>query len=128
MAGNTYSRALRLSWLLTIAFSVPKHREYLRSGYPSASEPILAEAAARQMDQFQILVSIPNTSVMANLLESEFQSGLLDQGQRHEVIVHQLVSEAYRRAVRQDYPWDSRPHFSKGCKLITFIKELFSED
>ncbi|KAH9934115.1 hypothetical protein B0H21DRAFT_825752 [Amylocystis lapponica] len=33
---------------MRIAFSVPKHCEYLRAGYPS--EPILAEAAAQEMD------------------------------------------------------------------------------
>jgi hypothetical protein len=49
-----------------------------------------------------MFVSSPNTNVMANLLESEFQRGLLDQGQHGEVVVHQLVSEAYRRAVRKD--------------------------
>ena len=34
---------------MRIVFSVPEHREYLLSGYPS--EPLLAEAAARQMHQ-----------------------------------------------------------------------------
>jgi hypothetical protein len=90
---------------MRIAFSVPKDREYLRSGYPS--EPILAEAAARQMDEFQTLAADPDTSVMADILKSEFSSGLLDQGQRGEVVFRLLVSEAYRRAVRQDYPNDS---------------------
>jgi hypothetical protein len=36
---------------MRIAFSVPKDRGYIRSGYPS--EPLLAEAAARQMHEFQ---------------------------------------------------------------------------
>ena len=82
---------------MRIAFSVPKDREYLRSGYPS--EPLLAEAAARQMDEFQMLAENPDTSVMAHILKSEFSSGLLDQGQQGEVVFHQLVLEAYRRAV-----------------------------
>jgi hypothetical protein len=111
---------------MRIVFSVPKDRHYARSGYPS--EPLLAEAAAGQMDEFQTLNSVthPNTNVMAHLLESEFTSGLLDQGQRGEVIFRQLAWEAYRRAVREDHP---PPHnFSEGCKLTTFIKKLFSED
>jgi hypothetical protein len=95
---------------MRIAFSVPNDRQYLHSGYPS--EPILAEAAAHQMDHFQMLASSSESSVMANLLESEFQSGLLDQGQRGEVVVRQLVSEAYRRAVQKDYPKD---HFSQAA-------------
>jgi hypothetical protein len=109
-----------------MAFSVPKDREYLRSGYPS--EPLLAEAAARQMDEFQMLAENPDTSVMANILKSEFSSGLLDQGQRGSVVFRHLIWEAYRRAVRTDYPNDPQPNFSNGCKLITFIKELFSDD
>ncbi len=32
---------------MRIAYSIPNHREYLRSGYPS--EPLLAEAAAQQL-------------------------------------------------------------------------------
>ena len=63
---------------MRIAFSVPKDRGYIRSGYPS--EPLLAEAAARQMHEFQKRTSDPN--LMARLLKSEFESGLLDQGQR----------------------------------------------
>jgi hypothetical protein len=110
---------------MRIAFSVPKDREYLRSGYPS--EPLLAEAAARQMDQFQKLAPDTN-NVMAHILRSEFSSGLLDQGQRGEVVVRLLLSEAYRRGVRRDHVKDPHYNFSKGCKLTTFIQELFSED
>jgi hypothetical protein len=109
---------------MRIAFSVSKDCGYLRSGYPS--EPLLAEAAARQMHEFQKRTSDPN--LMARLFKSEFESGLLDQGQRGEVVVRQLVSEAFRRGVLNDYPNDSQPHFSKGCKLTTFVKQLFSEE
>jgi len=110
---------------MRIAFSVPKDHEYLRSGYPS--EPLMAEAAAQQMDEFQMLDGNPDTSVMAHILKSEFSSGLLDQGQRGEIVFRQLVSEAYRRAVRKDYPNELQHNFSRGCKLITFIRTLFSD-
>jgi hypothetical protein len=79
------------------------------------------------MDEFQTLASPSNTSVMAGILQSEFTSGLLDQGARGEVVFRQLLSEAYRHAVRQDHPNDPQPHFSKGCDLITFVNQLFSE-
>lgn len=112
---------------MRIAFSVPHDCAYLRSGYPS--EPILAEAAARQMEQFQIL-SCPDhdTCIMAEMLKSEFSSGLLDKGHRGEVVFRVLISEAYRRAVYNDYPTDSPHNFSKGCRLTTFIQKLFSKD
>jgi hypothetical protein len=83
-------------------------------------------AAARQMDKFQTLT--PNTNVMLEALEDEFSSGLLDQGQRGEVVFRLLLSEAYRRGVRKDYAKDSPYNFSKGCKLTTFMEELFSKD
>ncbi|KAF9503396.1 hypothetical protein BS47DRAFT_1356260, partial [Hydnum rufescens UP504] len=109
---------------MRVAFSVPKECEYIRSGYPS--EPLLAEAASRQMDEFQQRASNPSINVMAQILQSEFNSGILDQGQRGEVVFRLLLSEAYRRAVREDHPDESSRNFSKGCKLTTFIGELFS--
>lgn len=60
---------------------------------------------------------------------SGFQSGLLDQGQRGEVVFRQLVSEVYRHAVQEDYANKPQLTFSKGCRLIiTFIEQLFSKD
>jgi hypothetical protein len=111
---------------MRIVFSVPEHREYLLSGYPS--EPLLAEAAARQMEQFQMLSWDPDVNVMAEMLSWEFNGALLDQGQRSEVVFRLLLSSAYRRAVQSDHPDDSEHNFSKGCKLTTFISELFSPD
>ena len=90
------------------AFSVPKDREYVHSGCPS--EPTLAEAAARQMDEFQKLR--PDINVMADLLKVNFSSGLLDQGLRGEVVFRQLVSETYRQ---KDHPNDVPLIFSKSC-------------
>jgi hypothetical protein len=118
-----YNREAKLvAGHMHFAFSVPKDREY-RSGYPS--EPLLAEAAARQMDEFQMFAENPDTSVMAHILKFEFSSGLLDQDQRGEIVFRQLV---YRCAVRNDYPNELQHNFSRGCKLITFIKTLFSDD
>ena len=108
---------------MRIAFSVPKDREYLRSGYPS--EPLLAEAAAQQMHDFEC--DRPDLNMMAEMLRSEFVSGLLDLGQRGEIVFRLLLSSAYRRAVLHDHPDKSlKRNFSQGCKLTTFIKALFS--
>ncbi|KAH7917774.1 hypothetical protein BV22DRAFT_1135131 [Leucogyrophana mollusca] len=103
------------------AFSVSSDRSYLHSCFPS--EPILAEAAAQQMDALQ--QKCPDINVMATLLGEHFSCGQIDRGLRGELVWRQLVMEAYLRAVRteqQDYPV-----FSRGCGLITFIKELFTE-
>ncbi|KIM83568.1 hypothetical protein PILCRDRAFT_429445 [Piloderma croceum F 1598] len=80
---------------MRIAFSVPKERKYIRSGYPS--EPLLAEAAARQMDEFQTLT--PDINVMLDTLKHELDSSLLDQGQRDKVVFRLLLSQAYRCGV-----------------------------
>ena len=58
---------------------------------------------------------------MATTVKSEFASGLLYQGQRGEVVVRLLLWQVYTRAVLKDYPNDSQPHFSKGCKLISIF-------
>ncbi|KAH7925110.1 hypothetical protein BV22DRAFT_1129298 [Leucogyrophana mollusca] len=103
------------------AFSVPSDRSYLRSCYPS--EPILAEAAAQQMDELQR--KCPGINVMATLLNQQFTGGLIDRGLRSELVWRQLVMDAYLRAVRTEQQDDLV--FSRGCGLITFIKELFTE-
>ncbi|KAH7908450.1 hypothetical protein BJ138DRAFT_1157601 [Hygrophoropsis aurantiaca] len=108
---------------MRIAYSVPNHREYFRSGYPS--EPILAEAAARQMDEF--MQRSPNEDVMASILEEQFTSGILDLGQRGEIVMRLLLMKAYLKAVRADHQRDSEVTFSKGCSLVTFVSELFTD-
>ena len=77
---------------MRITFWVPKEREYFRSGYPS--KPLLAEAAAHQIHHFQ--TPTLQTNVMLKTLVDKFtsSSGLLDQGQRGEVVFCLLLLEA----------------------------------
>ena len=106
------------------AFSVPEHREYLRSSYPS--EPILAEAAARQMWQFR---QHDILSGSAQVLKTHMMSGLLDQGERGELVARLLLVSAYDQAIEDEYGKENgRPHYSKGCKLESFLRALFSEE
>ena len=105
-------------------YSVPDHRQYFRSGYPS--EPILAEAAARQIASFQNKTHGSKFS-MGSILQARFREGLISLGERGEVVMRVLLMEAYMRAVQTDHHSDNPPTFSKGCKLITFLKELLAE-
>lgn len=105
------------------AYSVPDHRHF-RSGYPS--EPILAEAAARQIASFQNKTNGSEFS-MGSILRERFREGLISLGERGEVVMRVLLMEAYMRALQTDHPSDNPPTFSKGCKLITFLKELLTE-
>ncbi|KAF8576190.1 hypothetical protein K439DRAFT_1664731 [Ramaria rubella] len=98
---------------MRIVYSIPQNRAYLRSGYPS--EPIFPTACALSAHGY---------------LKENIQSGLLDRGQRGELVARALVMSAYDRAVEVDHPSPTKgkpPLYSKGCSVITFIKELFSE-
>ncbi|KZT00605.1 uncharacterized protein LAESUDRAFT_816421 [Laetiporus sulphureus 93-53] len=106
---------------LRIAYSVPKHREYLRSGYPS--EPILAEAAARFLIRSR-------SSVPANLAYF-IESGLINKGERGELVMRLLLLEAFDKATRKQCgnPEDpKRITFDHPIPVIDFLQALFGED
>ena len=109
---------------MRIAYSIPDHREYLRSGYPS--EPLLAEAAAQQLWLWRVQNPFMVVETLTNILET----GLLDRGELGELTGRQLLLDAYHRAVeleQGDRPEETPPNFSAGCHLITFIKMLFTD-
>lgn len=118
------------------AFSVPQTREYIRSGYPS--EPLLAEAAAQQMHVFRSY----DPDFTLDVLMDNLTSGLLDKGERGELVARELLTSAYDRAIEREFQNPSLttshssvtsgsssrkqiPLYSKGVSLITFIEELF---
>lgn len=130
---------------MRIAYSVPAHREYFRSGYPS--EPILAEvcepahplvleiiyigvliifasdfkAAARQLNVWRTGKPMP----FLHILHEHMRSGLLDRGERGELVARMLVTEAYDRAVLAE---EGPSNFSRGCSVVGWIKKLFQEN
>lgn len=109
---------------MRVAYSIPDHREYLRSGYPS--EPLLAEAAARQLWTWRR----QNPFVVVETLTNILETGLLDRGELGELTGRQLLLDAYHRAVeleQGDRP-KTPPNFSAGCRLITFIKTLYTDE
>ena len=106
---------------MRVMFSVLQDRYSFCSGYPS--EPILAEAAAQQWYTFRKF----GPSVVVDLLQINMESGLLDLGQRGEVVARALLIV---RAVEKENPPThvSRPPFyNQGCNLTTFIGELFHD-
>ncbi|CAL1710506.1 unnamed protein product [Somion occarium] len=111
---------------MRLIYSVPQSRYHIRTGY--SSEPILAEAAAQQMYQFMCLEG--GEGVMSTILEQNFEFGstsLIDDGQRGEVVARLLIMTAYIRAVAREQSDETKVFFSRGCKLITFIEELYPE-
>jgi len=109
---------------MRIVYSVPADREYLRSGYPS--EPLLAEAAARQLWTWRT----QDPFVAVDTLTDILKTGLLDRGELGELTGRQLLLDAYHRAVEseQSSHLDKMPpNFSAGCRFLTFMEMLISE-
>ncbi|KAH8113031.1 hypothetical protein DFH11DRAFT_1727969 [Phellopilus nigrolimitatus] len=120
---------------MAIAFSIPKHREALSVGYPS--EPILAEAAARQMYDMRNGADAVNVSL---LLQEFAERGLVDKGERGELVARLIFTLAYDEAAEtyekdtsenRDDPVDESsefPFYSRGVPLKYFIKALFGKN
>ncbi|PCH38944.1 hypothetical protein WOLCODRAFT_141017 [Wolfiporia cocos MD-104 SS10] len=98
---------------MRIAYSIPTHREYLWSGYPS--EPILAEAAARAMARFRRPV--------VGTLEAFVKDGLIEKGNKGELVMRLLLIEAFDAAARKDF--SGPPQFNKPVSLFAFLEALF---
>lgn len=114
---------------MRIAYSVPTSREALHSGY--SSEPLLAEAAAQQLAHFRRTQS---SDPELNILEINSKGKIVDLGLRGELVARHLLMLAYDRAVEADYrkEFPNDPNclkvlYSRGCSVITFIRELYSE-
>jgi hypothetical protein len=81
---------------MRIAYSIPNDREYLRSGYPS--EPLLAEAAARQLWKWRT----QDPFVVVNTLTTILDTGLLDRGELGELMQSTTVLKcSYRGSPRK---------------------------
>jgi hypothetical protein len=89
-AGRALESALVHSHLRTV-YSVPQHREYMRTGTPS--EPILAEAAA----VLQHEIGIPPLTFLQYILENN----LVGKGEREELLVRTLLVMAMDSAIHK---------------------------
>src|SRR3984957_3716575 len=107
---------------MAIVYSVPQKREYLRCGYPS--EPILAEAAARQMAEFR--KQDPNA--VLSILQLNVVFGLLDVGELGELVARELIVSAYDRAIEREQAHLPSHNYSAGVSVVTFIQELFAPE
>ena len=103
------------------AHSIPAHRENLRTSAPS--EPILAEAAARVMAKFD--------REIITLLSDYLRNGLIEKGQRGELVWRTIVTKAHDLALHCDLflslPAFNR-NFSVPIHLFKFLKALVGEE
>lgn len=110
-------------------YSIPKDREYLRSGY--SSEPILAEAAARQLREWrmrEIEESRARTRTEIDILQHNLQHALLSRGEIGEAVGRTLFTMGRDGASENGLNKGENIHFSKCVSVIDFITALFSED
>ncbi len=103
-----------------IIFAIPKHREYMHSGYPS--EPILAEAANQILHEWERQYS-PFRVITKTLIH---YSPLLSKEHMGKTVARSIMSDAYRHAIAKEAVSD-RLNFSAGCSVEAFIKEIFAE-
>lgn len=97
-------------------FLIPKHRRYLRSGTPS--EPVLAEAAARIMNDTSYGSPVEN-------LKRFLQNGLISKGERGEVVARLLLTLAHDQALPSGLP-SASPRYSRPVPVLDFLKNLIN--
>ena len=99
---------------MRVTYSVPTHRQYLRSGAPS--EPVLAEAAARVMSEIH---GGPLGAVTGYL-----RNGLISKGVRGELVARLLLTLAHNKCVRFDSAKVHEAQYSKAVPLSDFLEAL----
>jgi hypothetical protein len=111
---------------MRLAYSVPAHRKYMRSGY--SSELILAEAAANIMQKLRLmpLPSVYPRDVIANIVRKNVETGMIDKGGLGELTGRLLLTLALDRA--QEVAQGATPRWSKPVGVIDFMKSLLGDD
>ncbi|KAG6809233.1 hypothetical protein H0H92_001071 [Tricholoma furcatifolium] len=134
-----YLESLMVASSMRTVYSVPDHRQYLRGGYPS--EPFLAEAAARnlflQMRQQATSWDSLREAYHANVPDAVskwLHSGLIQKGERGELVARMLVTLAHDIAIINlndvdDYPLPDAPFpFSVPISVVNFLSSLIAKE
>ncbi|THG97518.1 hypothetical protein EW026_g4488 [Hermanssonia centrifuga] len=100
---------------MRIVYSIPVDRQYIRSGYPS--EPILAEAAAHEMNSEE--------RPIINILSSFIDNGLIYKGDRGGLVARLILTQAYDKAIQTSHPQPWK--YSQGVTVAAFLTALISE-
>jgi hypothetical protein len=97
---------------MRVAYSVPKHRQYLHGGTPS--EPVLAEAAARIMSE------VDSLATLADFLKD----GFVLKGERGELLARLLLTLAHDKCVEFDSAKAHEAQYSRPVLLSDFLEAL----
>lgn len=107
-------------------YSVPRGREYFRSGY--SSEPILVEAAAKQLHRWRTNQTANHLDPALAILKDNLNHDLLSRGELGEATGRLLLMRARDAAAVREAPNQNNVLFSRAVSLTTFIEELFPRD
>ena len=111
------------SYMRTV-FNIPEGRDYMWSGYPS--EPILAEAAARLLNNKGGDLIMHQAPL---ILESALSSSFLARGERGELVARTLFTVAHDRAIMSAMPDPpAGPHFHRPVRFVEFLEHLLAPD
>lgn len=117
---------LLVAGFMRVVYSIPRHREYMRTGSPS--EPILAEAAAQVMDEAK-------EAAVLELIQRFLAHGMIDKGRRGELIARFLLIRAYDRAIKHGKGIKAESsrdlthgRFSLPIRLLDFLEELLQPE
>src|ERR1700733_618720 len=112
---------LMVAGYLRVANVIPSHREYIVSSTPS--EPVVAEAAAQVLQKQN----------MIELLFNNVRNGLIQKGQRGELVARLLLTLAHDAAIeqmdvkRRDDQGQIEKLFTTPVPLLTFFSALFAQ-
>src|ERR1700733_9987061 len=111
---------------MRIAYSVPEHRHYVRSGY--SSEPILAEAAAnltQTLRKQETNENVHSKDRVANVLKRHVENGLICKGELGELTGCLRLTMAIDNV--QEATQGIKPRWSKPVGVIDFMKSLMGD-
>ena len=84
---------------------------------------LLAEAANRQLHHY---MKVDPTFSFIDDLRRKLDEGLIDLGQKGEVVMRFLLRMAYVDAIIREQKNTVTPNFSMGCGFVTFLTALFA--
>jgi hypothetical protein len=105
------------------AHSIVKTRAYMRSSFPS--EPILAEAAAQQLNVWREQ-KIGQIDPAFYIVSAAVENDLVSQGELGEISARLLLLTARDRATVVENGGKAPENFSKPVSVITFLEALFA--
>jgi len=107
---------------MRVVFSIPQHRKYLHAGTPS--EPVLAEAAARIMNE--PINGRSSRSLPLAMIRKYLDNGFVQRGERGELAARLLLTLAHDTCVDRSalHATPEEAHFSKPIHVLDFLAAL----